>query len=141
MADRPLLGSLLLGLYDDAGDLQHVGVASSFSKSRREELLREIAPHAAPIEGHPWEHGFLTGGGAVGRLRGAAGRWVPGMTQDWVPLAPELVCEVAYDQVDDHRFRHPARFRRWRPDRDGRSCHVDQLELPPLDLDEVLSRP
>ncbi len=60
------------------------------------------------------------------------------MTQDWVPLAPELVCEVAYDQLDDGRLRHPARFRRWRPDRDPRSCRTDQLELHDADVGRLL---
>jgi ATP-dependent DNA ligase len=63
------------------------------------------------------------------------------MVQDWTPVAPELVCEVAYDQPDDHRFRHPARFRRWRPDRDPGSCRLDQLDLPRADLGELLPLP
>jgi hypothetical protein len=85
-----------------------------------------------PIEGHPWEHGFLTGGGATGRLAGSAGRWLPGeMPLDWVPLAPERVCEVSFDQVDNARLRHPARFRRWRPDRVPESCRLDQLAAAP----------
>jgi ATP-dependent DNA ligase len=126
--DRPLPSSLLLGLYDDTGTLHHVGVATSFGVRQAEQLLAELQPRRVPLEGHPWEHGFLVGGGAVGRLRGAAGRWVPGMTMDWVPVAPELVAEVSYDQVDEERFRHPARFRRWRPDREPRSCTFDQLE-------------
>jgi ATP-dependent DNA ligase len=127
LPDRPLPSSLLLGLYDEAGALQHVGVVTSFSEGRRRELLEEIAPLAAPLRGHPWEHGFLLGGGSAGRLPGSAGRWTPAMEMDWVPLAPERVVEVAYDRTDDDRFRHPARFRRWRPDREARSCLLDQL--------------
>jgi ATP-dependent DNA ligase len=126
--ERPLPSSLLLGLYDDDdGPLQHVGVASSFGLRQAEELLETLREHVAPLEGHPWEHGFLVGGGALGRLRGAAGRWVPGMTMDWTPVAPALVAEVGYDQVDVERFRHPARFLRWRPDREPRSCTLAQL--------------
>jgi ATP-dependent DNA ligase len=139
-ADRPLLSSLLLGLYDD-GALHHVGVASSFTAQLRRELLEVVRPHITTLAGHPWERGFLLAGGSLGRLRGAAGRWAAEeMELDWTPLSPHLVCEVSYDQVDDHRLRHPARFRRWRPDRLARTCSVEQLELPPLDLDAVLSR-
>jgi ATP-dependent DNA ligase len=126
-AERPLPSSLLLGLYDSDGRLEHVGVAASFGVRQAQALLAELQPHVAPLGGHPWEHGFLVGGGSVGRLRGAAGRWVPGMTMDWVPVAPVLVAEVTYDQVDERRFRHPARFVRWRRDRDPRSCTYAQL--------------
>jgi ATP-dependent DNA ligase len=125
--DQPLPRTLLLGLYDEAAALQHVGIVSSIPQSRRRALLEHIAPYVVELEGHPWQHGFLTGGGATGKLPGAAGRWTPDMDQDWVPLAPELVCEVAYDQVDRFRFRHPARFRRWRPDLDARACTLAQL--------------
>jgi ATP-dependent DNA ligase len=129
--DKPLLSSLMLGLYDGEGQLEHVGVITSFRAARRLELLDELAPLVTQLEGHPWEHGFLTGGSPMGRLPGAAGRWTPGeMTQDWVPLAPERVCEVTYDHVDFDRFRHPARFKRWRPDRDPVSCTFEQLEAP-----------
>jgi ATP-dependent DNA ligase len=129
--DRPLLSSLLLGLYDDAGELRHIGIVQSFTQKRRRELPEELLPLRVPLDGHPWEHGFLTGGGPTGRLAGAAGRWSPGeMALDWVPLAPQRVCEVAYDQLDHHRLRHPARFRRWRPDREPSSCTLDQLAAP-----------
>jgi ATP-dependent DNA ligase len=137
---RPMVASLLLGLNDDAGVLRHVGVASAFSARRRAELVDELAPLVVPLERHPWEHGMLVGGGHLGRLAGAAGRWVPGeMALDWVPLAPERVCEVAYDQLDRDRFRHAARFRRWRPDRDPRSCTFEQLEPAAWDPAEVLA--
>jgi len=129
--DRPLLSSLLLGLYDDAGELRHIGIVQSFTQKRRRELLEELLPLRVPLDGHPWQHGFLTGGGATGRLAGAAGRWSPGeMALDWVPLAPRRVCEVAFDQLDHERLRHPARFRRWRPDREASSCMLDQLASP-----------
>jgi ATP-dependent DNA ligase len=126
--DRPLLSSLLLGLYDEAGRLRHIGTVTAFTVKRRRELLDELAPLAVPLAGHPWEHGFLTGGSPMGRMAGAAARWSPEeMDLDWIPLAPERVCEVAFDQLDRDRLRHPARFKRWRPDRDPRSCTLEQL--------------
>jgi ATP-dependent DNA ligase len=138
LVDRPLPSSLLLGLYD-SGALRHVGIASAFSEARRHELLAELRPRATALSGHPWEHGFLLAGSPTGRLRGAAARWsAEEMEQDWTPVRPELVCEVAYEQVDDGSFRHPARFLRWRPDRDPRSCALDQLEPPPTDPYELL---
>jgi ATP-dependent DNA ligase len=140
MADHPFIGSLLLGLYDDDGQLLHVGVVTSFTEPRRMALVEELRTLVAPLAGHPWEHGFNVGRSPTGRLLGAAGRWIPGeMTQDWVPLRPECVVEVAYDQVDGQRFRHPARFRRWRPDRDPRSCTLDQLRGRAATPAEVLS--
>jgi ATP-dependent DNA ligase len=139
-ANRPLPSSLLLGLYDDVGVLHHVGVASSFREEIREELLLHMRPYIVPLAGHPWEHGFLLGPGPTARLKGAAARWSPEERElDWTPLAPELVCEVRFDQLDDHRFRHPARFRHWRPDREARSCELEQLKTSPLDLDELLA--
>src|SRR4051794_34648146 len=112
---EPAVTSLLLGLYDDAGTLRHVGVASSFARARAVELWEQLRPLVTTLEGHPWEQGFLLEGGGLGRLKGSAGRWAPGMRQDWIPVRPELVCEVAYEQVDDGRFRHRARLRRFRP--------------------------
>ena len=139
LVDEPLPSSLLLGLYD-GGDLRHVGIASSFATTARRQLLEELRPHVVPLAGHPWEHGFLLAGSPTGRLKGAAGRWSPDeMEQDWTPVAPVLVCEVQFDQLDDHRFRHPARFRGWRPDRDPRSCTLDQLDTAPVDLSELLA--
>ena len=141
LADRALPSSLLLGLYDD-DTLLHVGVVSSFTADRRRALLDELRPHVTTLSSHPWERGFLLAGGPTGRLPGAASRWAPEeMEADWTPLVPRLVCEVAYDQLDGSRLRHPARFRRWRPDRDPRSCTLEQLELPPLDPGEVLTSP
>ena len=120
------VGSLLLGLHD-GDELRHIGVVTSFARKRRVELLEELAPLAAPLATHPWREGFALEGGPMGRLRGAAGRWTPDMTMDWVPVRIERVVEVAYTQLDGIRFRHPARFRRWRPDRTPASCTVDQL--------------
>jgi len=139
LVDRPLPSSLLLGLYED-GSLRHVGIASGFAERKRHELLERLRPFVVPLEGHPWETGFLLPGGPAGRLPGAAGRWAPGMTQDWTPIAPQLVCEVAYDQVDVDRFRHPARFKRWRPDRDAQSCALDQIDLGRVDLGDLFPR-
>jgi ATP-dependent DNA ligase len=127
-AQTPVVGSLLLGLWDDGGRLRHVGVASSFTAPRRKQLIDELAGHLRPLVGHPWEHGFDIGRSPLGHLRGAAGRWTPDLELDWVPLRIELVAEVAYGQVDLDRFRHPARFLRWRPDRDPASCSIHQLD-------------
>ncbi len=139
-SDRPLPSSLLLGLQDASGELQHVGLASSFSEDMQRELLGELLPLVVPLEGHPWEHGFLVEGSPMGRLKGAAGRWSPQeMERDWVPVAPVRVCEVAYDHLDQDRFRHPARFRRWRPDRDPRSCGFEQLGMTAPEPAQVLS--
>ena len=127
--DRPLPSSLLLGLYDREHTLRHVGIASAFTETKRRELLDALRPLVVPLAGHPWERGFRVPGSPTGRLRGAAGAWDPEtMEQDRIAVAPRLVCEVAYDQLDDRRFRHPARFRRWRPDRDPATCTLDQLE-------------
>ena len=127
LADAEVVSSLLLGLHDDGGVLHHVGVTASFAAKLRHELIGVLAPHVRPLEGHPWQLGFALEGGPMGRLKGSAGRWTPDMEQDWVPVDPVLVCEVGYDQVDGRRFRHPARFRHWRPDRDPSSCTIDQL--------------
>ena len=126
-AHPPGVASLLLALYDEAGALRHVGVASSFPQARRRELLDDIAPAVVALQEHPWRDGFGADTGRVAKLPGAATRWTPEMTLDWVPLRPELVCEVAYEHVDNGLFRHPARFRRWRPDRTAESCHTTQL--------------
>ena len=124
----PEVVSLLLGLYDVDGALRHVGVAASFGKRRGRELFERLRGLATTLDGHPWEHGFLLEGRAVGRLAGSAGRWAPGMTLDWVPLRPSLVAEVTYERVDEGRFRHPARLKRFRDDREPASCRFDQLD-------------
>jgi ATP-dependent DNA ligase len=126
---RPLPSSLLLGVYDGEQELRHVGLASSFGEADRPALLEALRPHAVRLEEHPWRDGFLLQGSAMGRMKGAAARWMPDMGLDWIPVAPRLVCEVAYDHLDGDRFRHPARFRRFRPDRDPRSCTFEQFEV------------
>jgi ATP-dependent DNA ligase len=128
-ADNPLrVASLLLGLYDDEGTLRHIGVVANLGKKGGAELLYELESDIVPLAGHPWEHGFLIGGGALGRLRGAAARWTPDMPQDWVPLSGTRVAEIAYDRADNGRLRYPARLVRWRPDRDARSCTFAQFD-------------
>jgi len=127
LAERPLPSSLLLGLYDERGELRHIGVAGGFSERLRRELLAELEPVIVPLRGHPWERGFLLEGSPVGRLKGAAGRWAPdAMSLDWIPVEPSRVVEVSFDHLDARRLRHPARFRHWRPDRDPRSCTFAQ---------------
>jgi ATP-dependent DNA ligase len=124
------VGSLLLGLYDDEGRLRHVGVVTQLSAADRRAFAAELAPLAIPLDEHPWRTGFLIGRSALGRLKGSAGRWTPDMAHDWIPLRPERVVEVGFDQVDVDRFRHPARFVRWRPDRTAASCRIEQLAAP-----------
>lgn len=124
-------GSLLLGLYDAAGVLQHVGVCSSFTAARRRELTEELAPlRMADPGGHPWAAWTEEAAHESARLPGAPSRWSGGKDASWVPLRPELVCEVAYDHMEGTRFRHTTRFRRWRPDRTPQSCDYRQLEEP-----------
>jgi ATP-dependent DNA ligase len=136
--EQPLLGSLLLGLYD--GDqLQHVGVAASFTAKRRAELIEELAPLEVPLEEHPWGRWaeFLTAN--PDRVPGTQSRWSQGKDLSFVPLRPERVLEVGYDHMEGRRFRHTAQFKRWRPDRDPESCGYDQLEEPvSYDLGDVL---
>jgi ATP-dependent DNA ligase len=139
----PVVGSLLLGLYDSAGRLQHVGVCSAFPMRRRRELLAELEPLRMPFtEGHPWAEWASEEAYASDRMPGAPSRWTGKKDLSWVPLRPELVCEVAYDHMQSGRFRHTAQFRRWRPDRDPVSCTYAQLEEPVgYDLGQVLARP
>jgi ATP-dependent DNA ligase len=119
----PVVGSLLLGLYD-GNDLRHVGVAASFTMARRKELLEELAPYREDAEKeHPWFSSEWGPGGS-------ASRWNAGKDLSFEPLRPELVVEVSYDYMEGARFRHTAHFRRWRQDREPRSCTYDQLERP-----------
>jgi ATP-dependent DNA ligase len=125
-----VVGSLLLGLYDEVGTLHHVGVASGFSAARRKEFVDELAPlreHA--LEEHPW--GAWAAHAADGRrVPGAQSRWNAGKDLSWEPLRAERVCEVAYDHLQKDRFRHATSFRRWRPEREPTSCTYAQLETP-----------
>ncbi len=125
------LGSLLLGLYDASGALQYVGASSSFPAARRRELMRELAPlRTDRPEEHPWARWAEEEAQQEGRMPGAPSRWSGGKDASWVPLRPERVCEVAYDHMEGERFRHTVLFRRWRPDREPRSCTYEQLEQP-----------
>ncbi|MGI5479713.1 ATP-dependent DNA ligase [Streptomyces lavendofoliae] len=137
----PVVGSLLLGLYDDHGALQHVGVCAAFTAGRRAELVDELEPlRMDPPEGHPWAAWTDETAHETARLPGAPSRWSGKKDLSWVALRPELVCEVGYDHMEGGRFRHTAQFRRWRPDRAPESCGYGQLEEPvSYDLGEVLS--
>src|SRR5919206_532677 len=140
----PIVGSLLLGLYNDAGDLQHIGVAASFPMARRAELVEELAPYRAnALENHPWKdwaNAEINNGNGEHRMPGAVSRWNAGKDLSWVPLRPELVVEIKYDQLEGRRLRHTGQFLRWRPDREPLSCTYDQLEVPVrYDLAEVLA--
>jgi ATP-dependent DNA ligase len=130
------VGSLLLGLYDENGTLHHVGVASSFTARRRKELLGELAPYLeGALEGHPWRDWAEAEAHASGRMPGGQSRWNAKKDMTWTPLRPELVAEVAYEQVQSGRFRHSARLLHWRPDRDPKSCTYAQLEeVAPYEL-------
>jgi ATP-dependent DNA ligase len=133
------VGSLLLGLFDGAGELQHVGVASSFATALRRQLAQELAPlEAGALDEHPWREWAEVQAGTATRMPGAGNRWNAGKDMSWVPVRVERVAEVAYEHLQGDRFRHTARFRRWRPDRDPGSCTYEQLESPvPIELHEV----
>jgi ATP-dependent DNA ligase len=130
-----MVGSLLLGLYDDSGRLQHVGVTAAFSNAVRKSLVDELAPlRENALEGHPWRDwadAQEAAEGAGQRLPGASSRWNRGKDLSWVALRPERVVEVAYDHMQGTRFRHGAQFRRWRPDKPPSECRYDQLEVTP----------
>jgi ATP-dependent DNA ligase len=135
-----LVGSLLLGLYDARGRLQHVGVTSSFTMARRRELAEELAPlRARALEGHPWREWAEVGEAAMSsRMPGGQSRWSAGKDLSWEPLRIERVCEVKYDHMQGPRFRHAAVFQRWRPDKQPKDCGYDQLEVTaPYELSKV----
>jgi ATP-dependent DNA ligase len=134
-----LVGSLLLGLYDAAGALQHVGVCASFTAAKRKELVEFLAPYRADaIAGHPWA-GWASAD-AEGRMPGGQSRWSAGKDLSWEPLRVELVVEVAYEHMQGDRFRHMAQFRRWRTDRTPESCTYAQLEVvAPQELAQIFS--
>ncbi|MFC7217551.1 ATP-dependent DNA ligase [Streptomyces polyrhachis] len=137
----PVLGSMLLGLYDKEGVLQHVGVCAAFPMKRREELVAELEPlRMDSVAGHPWAHWAREEAHESARLQGAPSRWSGGRDLSWAPLRPERVLEVAYDHLENgSRFRHTAQWRRWRPDRTPESCTYEQVEEPVgYDLAEVL---
>jgi ATP-dependent DNA ligase len=135
-----IVGSLLLGLFDDAGALQHVGVCASFTQQKRRELTAFLEPYRRDaLVHHPW--GGWAAPDAVGqRMPGGQSRWSQGKDLSWEPLRPELVVEVAYEHMQGSRFRHMAQFRRWRTDKQPSDCTYAQLEVvPPQELMEIFA--
>ena len=133
-----VVGSLLLGLYDDAGRLQHVGVTSSFTMPMRRALAIELAPlRENALANHPWRE-WAAADATGGRMPGGHSRWSAGKDLSWEPLRVERVCEVKYDHLQGDRFRHAAVFLRWRPDKPPSACRYDQLEVtPPYELARI----
>jgi ATP-dependent DNA ligase len=133
------IGSLLLGLYNDDGELANVGVAGSFSMQRRQELFEELQPLVTTFDEHPWAWAKQEEGTRTPR-NSEGSRWSGGKDLSFTPLRPERVVEVKYDHMEGERFRHTTQFARWRRDRDPRSCTYEQLEEPvKFNLDEVLN--
>ncbi|HKW10256.1 MAG TPA: ATP-dependent DNA ligase [Gemmatimonadaceae bacterium] len=136
------IGSLLLGLYDDDGKLQHVGVCASFTDAKRRELVTFLAPYREnALEGHPWrEWAEWQPNEGAQRRPGMQSRWSQGKDLSWEALRPELVVQVAYDHMQGSRFRHTAQFRRWRPDKRPSDCTYAQLEVvPPHELAAIFA--
>lgn len=133
------VGSLLLGLYDDAEILQHVGVCASFSQQKRRDLVKYLAPYRKNIgASHPWKIWRNEKPAGRGRIPGGQSRWSQGKDLSWEPLRPELVVEVAYEHMQNGRFRHMAQFRRWRLDKRPADCTYEQLEVvTPQELKEI----
>ncbi len=128
---KDAVGSLLLGLYDDEGVLQHVGVTSAFAMAMRKQLVKELAPLRVEMDKHPWKHHGIE----------AQSRWSAGKDLSWEPLRIERVCEVKYDHMQGDRFRHAALFLRWRPDKQPRDCRYDHLEVTrPYELGRIFRR-
>jgi len=137
------IGSLLLGLFDDSGHLQHVGVCASFTDAKRRELVQYLAPYRRDaLRDHPWrDWAGAAGEDGSRRMPGGLSRWSQGKDLSWEPLRPELVVEVAYDHMQGNRFRHIAQFRRWRHDKAPRDCTYAQLEVvAPHELSAIFAR-
>ena len=136
-----VVGSLLLGLYDDRGRLQHVGVTSSFTMEMRRQLVAELAPlRRDALRDHPWREWAEIDAAALARMPGGQSRWSAGKDLSWEPLRIERVCEVKYDHLQGDRFRHAATFLRWRPDKRPGDCRYDQLEVTePYELEKIFS--
>jgi ATP-dependent DNA ligase len=149
--DRDAVGSLLLGLYDEQGQLHHVGVCASFTDKKRRELVPFLAPYREnALAAHPWRswaEPALAGStvdstGSERRMPGGKSRWSQGKDLSWEPLRPELVVQVAYDHMQNDRFRHTAQFRRWRSDKSPEHCKYDQLEVvAPAELQALFGDP
>ena len=136
-----VIGSLLLGLYDDTGRLASVGVVGAFPMARRRELFTELQPLVTSFEGHPWNWGAGQQEGVRKPRSSETSRWNAGKDLSFVPLRPERVLEVRYEHMEGTRFRHTAQFSRWRPDRTPESCGFAQLEEPvSYDLSQILPR-
>jgi ATP-dependent DNA ligase len=130
--ERTAVGSLLLGLFDAAGALQHVGVCASFTLEKRRELVEFLAPYRKDaLRDHPWKQWAAPEAVGEGghRIPGGQSRWSQGKDLSWEPVRPELVLEVAYEHMQGRRFRHMARFRRWRDDKQPAACTYAQLEV------------
>jgi len=133
------IGSLMLGLYDEAGSLVSVGVIGAFGMARRKELFTEFQPLVTDFDGHPWNWAAHEAGERTPR-KGEGSRWNAGKDLSFVPLRPERVIEVRYEHMEGERFRHTAQFNRWRPDRTPESCTYEQLEQPiTFSLDDIIA--
>jgi len=137
---KDAIGSLLLGLYDASGLLQHVGVTSSFTMAMRRQLVKELAPlRKNAMKDHPWRE-WAGAAAESSRMPGAQSRWSAGKDLSWEPLRIERVAEVKYDHMQGDRFRHAAIFLRWRPDKRPQDCRFDQLEVAmPYELERIFS--
>jgi ATP-dependent DNA ligase len=141
--DGTKVGSLLLGLFDDSGALQHVGVCSSFTDLKRVELVQYLEPYRKnALLNHTWQDWADTEKSQAGqRIPGGKSRWSQGKNLSWQPLRPELVVEVAYEHMQGPRFRHMSQFRRWRTDKKPGECTYSQLEVvPPQELMEIFAK-
>ncbi|HEX4285196.1 MAG TPA: ATP-dependent DNA ligase [Terracidiphilus sp.] len=140
-AEGEAIGSLLLGLFDESGALQHVGVCASFTKDKRRELLEFLTPYRKnALANHPWASWADDEAAAGRRMPGGQSRWSQGKDLSWEPLRPELVVEVAYEHMQGRRFRHMAHFRRWRTDKQPGDCTYAQLEvIVPHELEQIFS--
>jgi ATP-dependent DNA ligase len=137
------VGSFLIGLYDDEGNLNHVGVAAGMAAKLRAELLDDIEDlRKGALDGHPWREwaDMMRDASQGGRMPGGMNRWNANKDMSWDPLRIERVAEVEFEGLLNGRFRHNARFKRWRPDKDPADCTYDQLEaVPPAELREMFA--
>jgi ATP-dependent DNA ligase len=138
--ERTAVGSLLLGLFNDAGALQHVGVCASFTQEKRLELTEFLEPYRRDaLVNHPWKLWATLADGEQ-RMPGGQSRWSQGKDLSWEPLRPELVVEVAYEHMQRDRFRHMSQFRRWRFDKRPSDCTYAQLEVvAPYELKQIFA--
>ena len=137
-----LIGSLLLGLFDSEGHLQHTGICASFNRERRKQLLEELAPlRTNAREGHPWAAWAAAEGDHPERRPGMKSRWNAKKDLSWEPLRLERVCEVSFDHMQGRRFRHATHFKRWRPDKQPKDCTYEQLDVtPPYEVAKIFGR-